>query len=639
MSTLRTRLACGFVSAAAIVSPLATAPAMAQGVKTMIVVESAGLGELLPSEKDKALRDAIAMIPAKFGEFRATMPELQQIPEFMTDSAFTAISSPWRLAITDKGFDQNAGTPGVGLVMSFRMPNENGKAHADSMHQTISAMMQMSGMPMPIEQSAKYNSMSSFTVPFMFPLPVNFGPRQAGDGWRYEFHVGAVVDPDSAFADLPAAGGTNAVMRGKVDLSTFTPFVNMAANMAAIGGPEVVAMFDSLRESGLIGEDAITVDFVSGYQGNKSVGTFTMRGLGHERGVMMGLTDHVISAKDMAAVPADATFAEIKKIDFQTQWNNFRSQMEQFAGPELFTEVLAQFQQMTGFNFETQVLPSLGDTTVFYLSDSTGGSSWLSTVMAVSLKDAETFSSFWNSTTNIANTMIAQETAGQPFGAHIRHFEVNGTPFSQVQFPGLPVPLEPTFSVAGEWLVIGISPQACHAAVDQITSGRRNITANDAFAKATRGMPGSTYMLFIDSERTLRDGYPYVTMLGSMVANFVRENSLEGTRQGPGLLVPTYAQLADGVSASVMHSYWDGDDYVTTSVSDSSMLVNIASVLGIGDLGDIVSSMLIGGGIGASIAEQAHHTNDWQNWEGEDWDDEWEEHEHEHEHEHEGDHH
>jgi len=322
MSLIRTGAARRFAIATLIIAPLAplaATPALAQDgqqdAQTMIVFESAGLSKMLVSEKDKALVNAIAMLPVKFAELRSSIGELDEIPEFMTDTAFMAVSSPWRMSMTNKGFDEQTGSPGVGIVLSWQMPADNGKAHADSMHQAISTIMAMAELPLPVGESDQFDGMSSFQVPFMFPVPVHFGPREAKDGWRYEFLLGAVDDPDMAFTGLRASNGINPVMHGRVDLAAFTPFVNMFAGMATMAGPQVATMIEQFRETGIIGEDAFTMDFTSGYKGDVSVGTMAMLGLGAERGKLMGLTDKTITNRDLKVIPQDATAFHMKKVD------------------------------------------------------------------------------------------------------------------------------------------------------------------------------------------------------------------------------------------------------------------------------------------------------------------------------------
>lgn len=611
-----------------------------QAPETMVVIESEGLASMLTAEKDRHLREALALLPEKVEEFRGSVPDMQGVPRELSDSAFLMLSRPWRMAMTNKGFDQQTGRPGVGIVMSWSMPEEDGRDKAMMIHRAFGQAMAMSGAPMQVRESDAYPNMSAFTVPFMFPLPVDYGPREANDGWRYEIHVGDAPDPDASFDALPVDGAMKAKLRGSVDLASFTPFVNMFAGMAAIAGPQAINAIEDMRASGIIGEDAITIDFFAGELGDRGVSRFAMRGLGIERGQMLGFTDLTVSKSDMRVVPADATFAQIQKMEPQVQWNRLRKQFVSMLSEPRFEELMGQFKNMTGYDLETQVIPSIGNTTSFYLSDSTGGSSFLSSVLLVSLDDPETFHDFWVSLTGLVNGMIGEELAGEPIAIRFSHFEVDGTPVTQIQTPGLPLPFEPTFSVANGWLVAGATPQACHAAVRQVKSPGNGLAGNDAFAGATRGLPAMTSVAFVDSQRTVRDGYPYLTMLGSAVSNMVRPKSPDAPRQ-PGMVTPLYAEFVKGVKPSVTYTHWDGDDYITEMHADRSLLVNIASILGTGDMGDIASSMLLGGSIGAAIASEADDVvesidNDWD----EDWEDDWgEDHEdHHHDDEHDNEH-
>jgi hypothetical protein len=46
------------------------------------------------------------------------------------------------------------------------------------------------------------------------------------------------------------------------------------------------------------------------------------------------------------------------------------------------------------------------------------------------------------------------------------------------------------------------------------------------------------------------------------------------------MIMPTFPELARGAKASVTSTYMDGDDYVTEQWADSSMLVNMTSMVG-----------------------------------------------------------
>ena len=232
--------------------------------ETMIVVESSGLASMLVDEKDKSLREALWHLPAKVEELRATTPEFGRVPREFSDAMFLALSRPWRMAVTNKGFDQQTGRPGVGAVMSWHMPEDAGREKAMKMHRAIGQALSMSGAPLQVRDSETHEMMSAFTVPFMFPIPVHYGPRESADGWRYEMYMGDAPDPASAFDSLPRVKGMQTKIRGTVDIESFTPFVNMFAGFAAMAGPQAMSAIEDLRASGLIGEDAISVDFAMG---------------------------------------------------------------------------------------------------------------------------------------------------------------------------------------------------------------------------------------------------------------------------------------------------------------------------------------------------------------------------------------
>ena len=82
---------------------------------------------------------------------------------------------------------------------------------------------------------------------------------------------------------------------------------------------------------------------------------------------------------------------------------------------------------------------------------------------------------------------------------------------------------------------------------------------------------------FADTARNMHQGYAFLTMLGSGVANLVRSPS-DPTRS-PQLTVPTFPDLKKGVRPAVSWGLWKGDDYVFESHADHSMLVNATSAV------------------------------------------------------------
>ncbi|MBX3361302.1 MAG: hypothetical protein KF705_07685 [Phycisphaeraceae bacterium] len=83
----------------------------------------------------------------------------------------------------------------------------------------------------------------------------------------------------------------------------------------------------------------------------------------------------------------------------------------------------------------------------------------------------------------------------------------------------------------------------------------------------------------MDTARAAKTGYPLVSMAGSAFANLAR--SPKGDRD-IGLTVPLYTDFMKNVKPTTQFSYWDGEDLVTESHADRSMLVNVAGAMGSG---------------------------------------------------------
>jgi hypothetical protein len=147
-------------------------------------------------------------------------------------------------------------------------------------------------------------------------------------------------------------------------------------------------------------------------------------------------------------------------------------------------------------------------------------------------------------------------------------------------FPGLPIPVEPTYALLDKWLVFGLSPQATRAAVWQIRSGGAGLRDNPRFVEAAEALNASdstTTLQFFDTPALLSDGYTWMNLLMSAAANGLRTN---GSGEEPGLLLDSYPVLARNAKASLQISAYEGDDLVTRMVSDPSMMVNMTGLAG-----------------------------------------------------------
>jgi hypothetical protein len=81
------------------------------------------------------------------------------------------------------------------------------------------------------------------------------------------------------------------------------------------------------------------------------------------------------------------------------------------------------------------------------------------------------------------------------------------------------------------------------------------------------------------------------------VANAMR--SPTDPERDPGLVVPTFNELREGARARLSYGYWRGDDFVSESHTDRSVLVNAASALGAGSVAAPLIAAMVAGGFAA----------------------------------------
>lgn len=577
-----------------------------QTPQTMLLLDYAGPSSLFASPKDAALSRALGMIPARVEELLKQVPDLSKAPRPAIDLAMGVLSHPVRIAITNKGFDPQTGMPGFGGVVSFSL-GDGGEAAARAMHKNFEFVRRQAAPAFQPAPSKKFEGLTDLPLPMGV---LSYGARKAPDGWRYELIFAAIDDPDAPFKGLAAAPqGVEPTMRGRVDVAAWGPIIQMFGGFVSMASPQGKEAMKELRESGLIGPDAVSVDFVQGYSADASTSLITVHKLGKfaER---LGVSRDKVTTADLAAIPADATAAMVQKSDLKRTWESLKQQAAAAGGAQHFDDALRQIQSETGVDVEQDIIATLGSTAIVYVSDSTGGGSILSTVALLAIEDTQKLSGALAKLTDRANALLKQAVP-PPARVELAKFDADGVSYTQLRFPGLPVPLEVTCAIAGKWLVLGATPQAATAAAMQAKSGtaKNGLESNAAFAGARWSGHDATSLTFVDSARTLRDGYPIITLLGSMVANATRSDQQGG--RDAGMVVPGFATLRDGVRGSVSVTYWQGDDWFMERRGDRSMLVNAAGMLGVADLGELVAGALIGGGIGAQAANEASKHRGW----------------------------
>jgi hypothetical protein len=561
------------LSAAALLAATASTVATGDDDKVVFAVERVALSGFLVDEKDQPLAKALAMLPARIHELPHQIPDMPGEVLPVIDLALGMLSQPARVALV---YDEtmSGGAWGYGGLISFRT---GGEEEAGQYHAAIGGMM-ASAMPS-FKPSAgmRVEGMNDVMLPFGL---LSYGPREGADGWRYEVIAGSVSDADAPFDAMPDAAwrGFSPVIRGHLDFEGLNPAASIARTMATgyVGDDaEVEEIFNGLHEMKILGDNTLKIDFQLGYTDEMSVSQFVVEGYGEVEG-MWAASHETLTRSDFAVIPADADVAAIGSMT----WDWVQEMVDGLADDGIpVHESLEQFEQLTGVNMMDDVLGSLGGKFAYYTSDATGGGSFASMVVLVGLEDRGRFKAADAKLRKFAHTMIDQHMPLGPGYIRATDWRADGVDLVSLRFPGLPVPFELTYALTEDWLVFGATPQAALAAARQASgSGDRGILANPAFSEMLPNGKQLVSASFIDTKSLMRSGYPLVSLVGSAVANGMR--SPFNPEREPGLIVPTYADLADGAKATVQVSYWDGDDWITESYGDRSQLVNLTGGLG-----------------------------------------------------------
>jgi hypothetical protein len=289
-----------------------------------------------------------------------------------------------------------------------------------------------------------------------------------------------------------------------------------------------------------------------------------------------------------ARVPTNAVMASLARFDLNYV-DKFIDRAAEWGAP--VDDFLGEFREHTGVDLRTDILEVVGGTWGAYMSDSTGGGSLGSGIVFVSLKDSAKLVGAHRKLVETAGKHLAEEEKGMYIRPRI--WKDGDVELMSLQFPGVPVPLEITYAVAGNWLIAGLTPQAVVTASRQaLGKGDQGLVNHPALRGFASGSFSSVSIM--DSARLARDGYPIMSMIGSAISAGVR--SPGGGGRDPGLIVPTFAELVKGMKPTVEVSYWQGDDFVSETRADRSLLAQGAASMGMmSKFAPIIMGMAVAG--------------------------------------------
>ena len=568
---LRNRVLALFVAGAVALA----AHASAQPVP-VLVVRTHGAAALSSEGPDAALRSALTMLPSRLAELPGEAPDMPPEAVALIRTAMAAIARPATLSLCYDSMNVAGGMFGYGLVLSFECEND---ADAALIHAVLQdGMRQSPALLGPPEASADFDGMMEAWTTF---AQVRYGPRRVGRSLRYELHVGSVSDPTAGLDALPApldAPGFTPTVSAVVNLAGLTPAATIARSLPGPQAPQLAQVTAQMQAAGLIGETAMRITMQDGIARDAAHTRTVIHGAGRYREAL-GMSTTGLTGDDLRIVPGDAHFVSLGTMDMGFP-DRLLAQLRANGLP--VDQILAEIRRETGIDPIEDVLRTLGGVVAVYTSDSTGAGSLLSGVVAFSVRDAERLRETRAKMAGLVNSAIEQYDERAAMYLRVEPWTHDGDEFYTFRARGLPVPVELTCALTDRWFILAPSAQAAVAAVRQATGrGDEGLAANRLFASRFAAADAPvTAATFINTDRTLRAGYPILVLAGSAIGNAVR--SPHGDARDPGLIVPLYNDLHRNAQPVVQLSWWEGDDKITHTTGDRSLLIRAGGVIGAG---------------------------------------------------------
>ncbi|MFG0306993.1 MAG: hypothetical protein ACF8Q5_12355 [Phycisphaerales bacterium JB040] len=544
---------------------LAAGAALAQPETSgpVLDIRAIGLSESEPHEKDRAAYDAFMLLGDRLGELGDEL-DMEPAPR-------AGLALLWDMLNSQTALRIDLGEAGPGFAMAVLPAGAGGAA---ALTESLGRFMTESGIPMNVGDDGAMR----FDTP-IGPASISMG---MGEGQAFTLvRAGEAGDVVPGVRRYGLADDATPEMSMMVDLERLGSFL---LPMIEADEPELAAL---LEESGWFGPGAPSIEYAAGTTDQRWVDYLRLTN-GREL-VSRYTGGTTLSSNVLRAVPRDASV--VSAAAFELGW---LLDMVERAAAQSGEDPFGEAEEFLGVDVRTDLLENLGPRWVYYQAGSTGGGGVLSSVLHVELKDAEAFGAAHASIVELVNQMAAENANGY---ARVRSWDLDGADVFSMTFPGIPIPLEPTWAVRGDRLIAALSPAGMRGALAQLRPGGDSLLDNRGFADAVlEAWPneGAVSVTWVDTAELTRAGYGPTNLLLSGLANAVR--SPDEPERSSVVLMPPYADFVDGVEPFVEMGYWDGADLVYRSAADRSVLVQLAQVIGaFGELQQLYTPAMTGG--------------------------------------------
>lgn len=319
---------------------------------------------------------------------------------------------------------------------------------------------------------------------------------------------GDALGEQAAFQAAMARAQPDSALMAYVDAAALVEWVQTTTAQQDPASAAQTAM--TLEVLGLDGVKSIamTAGFVDrNWQMHATVATD-----GLPTGLMKMLAGQPIKARDLSHIPASATTMWAASLDTAKLLDIVRESASKIGPPmrRQVDEAITMGSQMTGVDIEKDLLRAMGPIWTAHLDPLAAGGSLQAMCLTNQLRDADRLATALGRLEQIANAMLAQQTADSPM--KIQMHTIKHSDGVTIHRMGVPF-VSPTWAVVDDRLYVGLYPQVVTHAIETVRRLERR------HGKALLDTPGAlpvkqmmarrevTSVSFVDLPRTIEASY------------------------------------------------------------------------------------------------------------------------------------
>jgi len=245
-------------------------------------------------------------------------------------------------------------------------------------------------------------------------------------------------------------------------------------------------------------------------------------------GVFHLVGDKPLAAKDLAAIPQDATIALATRFNAALAWDAFRAILEKAdpATGSRFGIALENAQRGLGVDLRNDLLKPLGDVWCIYSSPGEGGLVFTGLTAVVRVDDAKRLAEAHEKILAIAKNVIAEQNVPEHRRPEIVAFDHAGHKVYYLKAGGNWLPIAPAWCLTDKDLVVALFPQNVKAYLSR-PKGAESLARRPEVVQALASRPGPMKLVYQDSPEIFRLAYPFIEIGAHYVAGQLNREGID----------------------------------------------------------------------------------------------------------------